>query len=1160
MIFRFTLIHRDSNTQLRISPPDGWKQAVLKLARDKEFYSLIEFFDGSFIFYGDNGVVNGGIHFIENLEATYGPDVEIELLIEIAPDNFTYEEVFNGQLDLSLGERLKDNKYRIPIIRDNFWAKFNSRWQTPVDLLSETDLDEEPITDPVQNITLTMPSQIITYLSDYHQNYSITYDGADTYQMLNFDEVISDDIKLFSIVRDVVDFDTYSLLGLFEAPYDGEFRIQLKFPSAIYFSATPEWITGSGVTRIRIKKTNETGVDSYGFPDHASVETDGTDSWLMWDLDVTYRLVRGEQLAIALQGSLATVFGETELFWKTDVDLATIGATITLSGEQTIDGTMTSTSRVLVKDQGNTFENGIYDTGAGAWTRVTDLDTGSEFLNAAVFVTGGTANTATSWRQTEEVGAVGVDPVLWTFTDNSDERFRVFPGYPVENYIKITASTKFRTSVNEGFLIHDAAAAILKSYGLGEDNPFYSDLLGSQLTNARVYEADGCAWKYSVLKGLQIRGYELSEKPFFMSFEEWWKGINPILCLGLTYDLLESTEPDIATVQALADWGNAGGPFPGVSWDYASFPGTPFVSVNGGGGTEGYTCGLVSTLAGQTYQFSVAMGIEQTGSETADITFTWALLDASFNELATEQFSYLGAGFYDETFNMVPSADGMYIAVRVENNTPTQTKNVTLYMALGGNGSQLLQNSSFDDSSIWTQTGGGPAWTLGGGTADVAIIGADSQTLTQGFTDTVAGDYVFHLQRISTNFSVGVDSATLGTTFYDENDVLIGAGSVSEFIGGNNNAYYSVPFTALVPVRKIEIKLVWGSGANMDVSILHAVLFGPTVTGIPTPEQRIIRVEQRDFFYVDEILVNISNIENITRKYDNDVIFNKVEIGYTQWQAEDISGIDDPQTKKVYSTRFKKIGKAVPIQSEFIAASLAIETTRRQTVEKSKDYKFDNNVFIIAINPDDISPDAYVPELDENFTTILNLLNSDTRYNIRLSVARNFLRWQKWLNGCLQNYLTSFFKFVSGEGNYDMVTAMADESPDCLNEDFDGAELSEKQNIQVTDDIIHTPNYYEMTVPMEWETFKTIRNNRRNAIGISQTDQNHKSLFVDILDYRVMEGEADISGWTKEYMPIVVVEGPAAMQDCFPSTECDNPITDELGEILTDENGVCITE
>jgi len=51
--------------------------------------------------------------------------------------------------------------------------------------------------------------------------------------------------------------------------------------------------------------------------------------------------------------------------WKQEVACATT-APITLSGEQTIDGVLTSSSRVLVKDQASTLTNGIYVSAAGA--------------------------------------------------------------------------------------------------------------------------------------------------------------------------------------------------------------------------------------------------------------------------------------------------------------------------------------------------------------------------------------------------------------------------------------------------------------------------------------------------------------------------------------------------------------------------------------------------------------------------------------------------------------------------------------------------------------------------------------------------------------------------------------------------------------------------
>lgn len=71
--------------------------------------------------------------------------------------------------------------------------------------------------------------------------------------------------------------------------------------------------------------------------------------------------------------------------------LATTG-TITLSGEQTIDGTLTSASRVLVKNHATPALQGLYTTGAGAWTRTADADSAAEMLGLAVSVTGGTVN------------------------------------------------------------------------------------------------------------------------------------------------------------------------------------------------------------------------------------------------------------------------------------------------------------------------------------------------------------------------------------------------------------------------------------------------------------------------------------------------------------------------------------------------------------------------------------------------------------------------------------------------------------------------------------------------------------------------------------------------------------------------------------------------
>lgn len=91
-------------------------------------------------------------------------------------------------------------------------------------------------------------------------------------------------------------------------------------------------------------------------------------------------------------------------------------ANITLSGEQTIDGVLTSASRVLVKDQATQSQNGIYLTGAGTWTRTNDANAVAEFVRGrGVFVTSGTVNAGRLYRINSSVIALGTSPV--TFTD-----------------------------------------------------------------------------------------------------------------------------------------------------------------------------------------------------------------------------------------------------------------------------------------------------------------------------------------------------------------------------------------------------------------------------------------------------------------------------------------------------------------------------------------------------------------------------------------------------------------------------------------------------------------------------------------------------------------------------------------------------------------------
>lgn len=99
---------------------------------------------------------------------------------------------------------------------------------------------------------------------------------------------------------------------------------------------------------------------------------------------------------------------------KPSVVVATT-ANITLSGAQTIDTiAVVAGDRVLVKNQTNATQNGIYVVATGAWTRATDADAWTELVGAFTFVERG-SQADTGWVCTVDAGGtLGTTNVAFT--------------------------------------------------------------------------------------------------------------------------------------------------------------------------------------------------------------------------------------------------------------------------------------------------------------------------------------------------------------------------------------------------------------------------------------------------------------------------------------------------------------------------------------------------------------------------------------------------------------------------------------------------------------------------------------------------------------------------------------------------------------------------
>jgi hypothetical protein len=261
-----------------------------------------------------------------------------------------------------------------------------------------------------------------------------------------------------------------------------------------------------------------------------------------------------------------------------------------------------------------------------------------------------------------------------------------------------------------------------------------------------------------------------------------------------------------------------------------------------------------------------------------------------------------------------------------------------------------------------------------------------------------------------------------------------------------------------------------------------------------------IRIEEKSYFYNKEPIVNLSNLFGITRIYDQNYFIKSFEAGFQTWSLESESGIDDQQTKRIYRSKLKSLGKDFKNLSGFLAASLAIEQTRRNRIEEGKDWRGDEEIMIIALKAIE---GGYTPELGSDFTTITNLLNSDSRYNVRLGVGFLIDRWMDWLSGSLALFPDKYY-FASGEGNY--ITEVTKPVSDC---DGSGS-IVENQDFQVSsENFIKLPHRYQYTHPMSYDIYKIIRDNRHNALGLSRSDAFYTPHHIHKMEYLIVEGRAE---------------------------------------------------
>lgn len=280
--------------------------------------------------------------------------------------------------------------------------------------------------------------------------------------------------------------------------------------------------------------------------------------------------------------------------------------------------------------------------------------------------------------------------------------------------------------------------------------------------------------------------------------------------------------------------------------------------------------------------------------------------------------------------------------------------------------------------------------------------------------------------------------------------------------------------------------------------------------------KRYIRVEPKSYFFSSTSDIVLENPSNVSITPAIEYIYNEFEIGYRKFETEEINGIDEFNTTHNYSLPVIKAKKRLSQFSQFIAGGFAIEQTRRQqyTEKPTTDYKYDNDNFLICVNPTEITSDEYgegsetytpgtVSERNENFSSVVNVFSPETAYNLRLSPARMGANWCSWLLASLYAKDDKIIKFLNGKGNYLVQT---ESSNDC---EATGL-ISENGNLTENtsgETPYFKPIYVNLSYPLTLAEFKTLETNSNKSIAITGCQE--QAGFIKEVKYKPCEGMAE---------------------------------------------------
>lgn len=298
-----------------------------------------------------------------------------------------------------------------------------------------------------------------------------------------------------------------------------------------------------------------------------------------------------------------------------------------------------------------------------------------------------------------------------------------------------------------------------------------------------------------------------------------------------------------------------------------------------------------------------------------------------------------------------------------------------------------------------------------------------------------------------------------------------------------------------------SLRSMWNVGAGIEPDINR-------------PGFNRLRFEDWRFFFQEEVGLVFNLPTRIERRVNPARAYSRFQTGYTKWENEQYSGLNEFMTEREYRNGVNAVDTLLDRRCAWILASYTAEIARRQDTG-SEDYRYDNDMFGFCLFRDE---ELQVEQMQDAASDVQNISDPDTCYNGRVSPARMAMRWFNcFMQALKQLQGTDKMIFTKGTGNY-IAQFILD------NCEIAATPIRENQDVDYFDfaDTTHAkpPVFPEDLVfdhPLNYNVFKRIKDDptlKYKSILINCNGTYKSAWFADI-NYSMSLGMATITAWPK---------------------------------------------